>query len=108
MAAVAGSGDRRQEADARAEVHWTAVRRRGRRGDDDRASRRLQCQGQARAGMVPAASKLAAGVRSGVTDRESLLEELRPVAFAIAYRMLGSVSEAEDVVHEALAGPSGT
>ena len=58
--------------------------------------------------MVPAASKLAAGVRSGVTDRESLLEELRPVAFAIAYRMLGSVSEAEDVVHEALAGPSGT
>jgi hypothetical protein len=26
------------------------------------------------------------------------LEELRPKAFAIAYRMLGSVSEAEDVV----------
>jgi len=37
-----------------------------------------------------------------VTDREQLLEELRPVAFAIAYRMLGSVSEAEDVVQEAL------
>ncbi len=31
-----------------------------------------------------------------------LLEELRPVAFAIAYRMLGSVAEAEDVVQEAL------
>jgi RNA polymerase sigma-70 factor (TIGR02957 family) len=30
-----------------------------------------------------------------------LFEELRPVAFAIAYRMLGSVSEAEDVVQEA-------
>jgi RNA polymerase sigma factor (sigma-70 family) len=30
------------------------------------------------------------------------LDELRPVAFAIAYRMLGSVSEAEDVVQEAL------
>jgi len=29
-------------------------------------------------------------------------EELRPRAFAIAYRMLGSVSEAEDVVQEAL------
>jgi RNA polymerase sigma-70 factor (TIGR02957 family) len=29
-------------------------------------------------------------------------EELRPGAFAIAYRMLGSVSEAEDVVQEAL------
>ncbi|HEY7268012.1 MAG TPA: RNA polymerase sigma-70 factor [Solirubrobacterales bacterium] len=31
-----------------------------------------------------------------------LLEELRPRAFAIAYRMLGSVSEAEDIVQEAL------
>ena len=29
-------------------------------------------------------------------------EDLRPVAFAIAYRMLGSVAEAEDVVQEAL------
>ena len=31
-----------------------------------------------------------------------LLEELRPPAFAIAYRMLGSVGEAEDVVQETL------
>jgi len=31
-----------------------------------------------------------------------LLEELRPAAFGIAYRMLGSVAEAEDVVQEAL------
>jgi RNA polymerase sigma-70 factor (ECF subfamily) len=37
-----------------------------------------------------------------VTDRERLLDELRPVSFAIAYRMLGSVSEAEDIVQEAL------
>lgn len=37
-----------------------------------------------------------------MTDRERLLDELRPRAFAIAYRMLGSVSEAEDVVQEAL------
>jgi RNA polymerase sigma-70 factor (TIGR02957 family) len=37
-----------------------------------------------------------------VSPREELLKELRPVAFAIAYRMLGSVSEAEDVVQEAL------
>src|SRR5437763_3195207 len=37
-----------------------------------------------------------------MTDTESLLPELRPVAFAIAYRVLGSVSEAEDVVQEAL------
>jgi RNA polymerase sigma-70 factor (TIGR02957 family) len=33
---------------------------------------------------------------------EQLLEELRPRAFAIAYRMLGSVAEAEDIVQEAL------
>jgi RNA polymerase sigma factor (sigma-70 family) len=52
--------------------------------------------------VAPGASELAAGVRSGMTDRERLLDELRPVAFAIAYRMLGSVSEAEDVVQEAL------
>jgi RNA polymerase sigma-70 factor (ECF subfamily) len=37
-----------------------------------------------------------------VSDREALLDELRPTSFAIAYRMLGSVSEAEDVVQEAL------
>jgi RNA polymerase sigma-70 factor (ECF subfamily) len=33
---------------------------------------------------------------------DDLLEGLRPRAFAIAYRLLGSVSEAEDVVQEAL------
>ncbi|HEX5610804.1 MAG TPA: RNA polymerase sigma-70 factor [Solirubrobacterales bacterium] len=33
---------------------------------------------------------------------EELLEQLRPAAFAVAYRMLGSVAEAEDVVQEAL------
>src|ERR1700744_2766341 len=33
---------------------------------------------------------------------ESELERLRPASFAIAYRMLGSVSEAEDIVQEAL------
>jgi RNA polymerase sigma-70 factor (TIGR02957 family) len=37
-----------------------------------------------------------------MTEHERLLAELRPGAFAIAYRMLGSVSEAEDVVQEAL------
>jgi RNA polymerase sigma-70 factor (TIGR02957 family) len=37
-----------------------------------------------------------------MTDREQLLAELRPGSFAIAYRMLGSVAEAEDVVQEAL------
>ena len=56
--------------------------------------------------MAPGAPELAAGVGGGMTDgiteREELLDELRPVAFAIAYRMLGSVAEAEDVVQEAL------
>ena len=37
-----------------------------------------------------------------MTERERLLDELRPVGFAIAYQILGSVSEAEDVVQEAL------
>jgi RNA polymerase sigma-70 factor (TIGR02957 family) len=37
-----------------------------------------------------------------MSDDERLLDELRPFAFAIAYRMLGSVSEAEDVIQEAL------
>jgi RNA polymerase sigma-70 factor (TIGR02957 family) len=37
-----------------------------------------------------------------VNTDERLLDELRPTSFAIAYRMLGSVSEAEDVVQEAL------
>jgi RNA polymerase sigma-70 factor (TIGR02957 family) len=37
-----------------------------------------------------------------MTDHEQTFDEVRPVAFAIAYRMLGSVSDAEDVVQEAL------
>jgi RNA polymerase sigma-70 factor (ECF subfamily) len=36
------------------------------------------------------------------TDYEELDGELRPTVFAIAYRMLGSVTAAEDVVQEAL------
>ena len=35
-------------------------------------------------------------------SRDELLGELRPAAFAISYRMLGSVAEAEDLVQEAL------
>lgn len=37
-----------------------------------------------------------------MNERERLAAELRPVAFAVAYRMLGGVAEAEDVVQEAL------
>jgi RNA polymerase sigma-70 factor (TIGR02957 family) len=35
-------------------------------------------------------------------SESELLDDLRPRAFAVAYRMLGSVSEAEDIVQEAL------
>lgn len=52
--------------------------------------------------MAPGAPELAAGVRRRMTNRDQLLDELRAASFAIAYRMLGSVSEAEDVVQEAL------
>ena len=37
-----------------------------------------------------------------MTEGKHLLEDLRPVAFAIAFGMLGGVSDAEDVVQEAL------
>src|SRR5437764_4276019 len=37
-----------------------------------------------------------------MSTAEQLLRELRPTSFAIAYRMLGTVSEAEEVVQEAL------
>ena len=37
----------------------------------------------------------------GASNDAELFEELRPKAFGVAYRMLGSVSEAEDVVQEA-------
>jgi RNA polymerase sigma-70 factor (TIGR02957 family) len=52
--------------------------------------------------MAADASELATGVCGRVSSQERLLDDLRPGSFAIAYRMLGSVTEAEDVVQEAL------
>ena len=43
-----------------------------------------------------------AGRKHGGSASEELFDELRPTSFAIAYRMLGSVAEAEDVVQEAM------
>ena len=40
--------------------------------------------------------------KPGGSANGELLDELRPTSFAIAYRMLGSVAEAEDIVQEAL------
>jgi RNA polymerase sigma factor (sigma-70 family) len=39
---------------------------------------------------------------SGTRLDDATLDRLRPLAFSVAYRMLGSVAEAEDVVQEAL------
>src|SRR5215208_7098503 len=54
---------------------------------------------------VPRWAQPGAGGRDGgVTDaggRSSKAGELRPLLFSIAYRMLASVAEAEDVVQEA-------
>ncbi|RPF21386.1 sigma-70 family RNA polymerase sigma factor [Myceligenerans xiligouense] len=38
----------------------------------------------------------------GTVIDDDVLDRLRPLSFAVAYRMLGSVTEAEDVVQEAL------
>src|SRR5690625_1547375 len=41
-----------------------------------------------------------AGHRGGTMTRTEEFEDLRPLLFSIAYRILGSVSEAEDAVQE--------
>ena len=58
---------------------------------------RVRGLARARAPRLPAGERVRA-----MTEAESkeLYEELRPKAFGVAYRLLGSVSEAEDVVQE--------
>src|SRR5208283_646779 len=75
---------------------------RGHGGDhDDRGARLRQRQGQAGARLETALPLLAQGLqgRAGVSGAEEF-ERLRPLLFSIAYRILGSVSEAEDAVQE--------
>ena len=64
-------------------------------------ARLLQRQGQAGARLGAALPVVAAGLqgRAGVS-RAGEFQELRPLLFAIAYRILGSVAEAEDAVQE--------
>src|SRR5512133_2060897 len=70
-------------------------------GHDDRGAWLLQRQGQARARLGVALSVVAAGFQGRTRmTRGDEFEELRPLLFAIAYRILGSVAEAEDAVQE--------
>src|ERR671910_864031 len=111
VAAGVGASRRRAGAPARAPVARPHLRRRGRGRHDDRGARRVEREGEARARLAAAPPQLARGLRGdrgtggggGMSEPHAeLLEEVRPAAFAIAYRMLGSVAEAEDVVQEAL------
>src|SRR5438552_1532605 len=95
MAAGAGQELRCPQALAGAEVHRPFGSRRGRRGDDDREPRCFERQGEARARLAAAPPELARGLRV-------MTDELRSLSFSIAYRMLGTVQDAEDVVQEAL------
>jgi hypothetical protein len=86
----------------------SAHRRRGLghgRGHRTRQVRDLQREAQTRARLGAAVPDVAywfhhRTVRAPMSLSD-LCDELRPPAFAIAYRMLGSVAEAEDVVQEA-------
>ena len=61
VAASVGADARSQEADARASLRRADVRRRDRGGVHDRHPRRVEREGQARAGLAPGASELAGG-----------------------------------------------
>ena len=101
VAALPGRVRGREAADAASGVAGPAARRAGGGDDDDRGARLLQRQGQADAGLGAAVSVLAAGLQGGAgMTRAEEFEELRPLLFAIAYRILASVSEAEDAVQE--------
>ena len=94
---------------AQSYASWNGIREggwaagRGGGGDDDDAGARVrQLQGQARARLAAALPVVAPGLqgRAGLT-RVKEFEELRSLLFSIAYRILGSVTEAEDAVQEA-------
>src|SRR5262249_2734194 len=102
VAAVPCRGGRREEADGGAGLARSARRRRGPRLDDDPDPRFVEREGEARARLAAALGELAGrlpGWPRGMNASE--LAGLRPLLFSIAYRMLASVGDAEDVVQEA-------
>src|SRR5260221_416752 len=101
VAALPGSVRGRKATDAGPQVAGPAAGRGSGGDDDDRGARLLQRQGQAGARLGAALSVVAQGLQGGAgVTRAEEFEELRPRLFAIAYRILGSVSEAEDAVQE--------
>jgi nucleoside-diphosphate-sugar epimerase len=112
VASGARRDDRRQEAVPYTCLARAARRRRDGRRDDDDCPRLLQRQGQARTGLGTRVADVARGLRarpargrgpgSGIPlVTAGQADELRPLMFSIAYRMLGSVTDAEDIVQEA-------
>src|SRR5262249_38192801 len=104
VAALFRNGSRRRAPEARAGLARAGGRRGGRHLADDADPRLLEREGAAGARLGAAVEELAAGIRRGATMMQTMtetFEEIRPLLFSIAYRMLGSVSEAEDVVQDA-------
>jgi len=56
--------------------------------------------GLSQAGMLDRLNRVRAECLGGEMDEDDPYQELRPLLFSIAYRMVGSVSEAEDIVQE--------
>src|SRR5579875_2278387 len=105
MAALPGRVRGGQAPVAGSRVAGPAAGRRAGGSDDDRGTRLLQRQGQTRTRLAAALPVVAAGIqgragRDPMTTRAEEFEELRPLLFSIAYRILGGVGDAEDAVQE--------
>src|SRR5215471_3558884 len=117
MAAVPGAGGRREAAPPATGMAWAAGRGGGGGLRDDPDPRLVERPGQAGARLAARLAELAAGLLPRAFQRRAsprrriaggpemttaeIYQRLRPLMFSIAYRMLGSVSEAEDIVQEA-------
>src|SRR5215471_19660969 len=116
MAAVPGAGGRREAAPPATGLARTAGRGGGGGLRDDPDPRLVECQGEAGTRLAARLAELAAGLLPRAGQRRAIprrriarrtemataeiYQRLRPLMFSIAYRMLGSVSEAEDIVQE--------